>query len=100
MRPRPLRSGGIGKATPIVSAIAPAGSFVAGKSEKRDILFTKSYTDGAVQGELLDIWRDADAVIYQGAVGYIPIVSFSRDFDLKIVILLWWDRMIRYYCSM
>jgi hypothetical protein len=52
---------GIGKATPIVSAIAPAGSCVARKSEEWDVLFTKSYTNGAAQGELSDIWRDADA---------------------------------------
>jgi hypothetical protein len=95
MRPRPLRSWDIGKATPIVSSIAPARSCVAGKFEKWDVLFAKSYTNGATQGELLDIWRNADAGMYQGAVGYIPIVSFSQDLDLKIVILLWWDRMIR-----
>jgi hypothetical protein len=73
---------------------------VAGKFEKWDVLFAKSYTNGAAQGELLDIWRDAGAVIFQGAVCYIPIVSFSQDLDLKIVILLWWHRMIRYYRSM
>jgi hypothetical protein len=100
MRPRPLRSWGIGKATPVISAIAPARSCVAGKFEKWDVLFAKSYTNGAAQGEVLDIWRDAGAVIYQGVVGYIPIVSFNQDLDLKIVIPLWCDRVIRHYRSM
>jgi hypothetical protein len=100
MRPWPLRSWGIGKATPIISAIAPAGSCVARKFEQWDILFTKSYTDGAIQGESLDIWRDADADIHQGAIRYVPSVSASQDFDLKIVVPLWWGRVIRYYRSM
>jgi len=72
MRPRPVVSWGVGKVTPIVSAIAPTGSCLARKSEEWDILFTKSYTDGAVQGELLEM-----QLYTKGAVGYIPTISFS-----------------------
>ena len=52
-----------------------------GKSEKWDILFTKSYTDGAVQGELLDTWRNADAVIHQG-----PLVTYRLFPSAEILI--------------